>query len=52
MQYTRNQVGGIYKREIPASLREYDTEFMSNLAAGVFSVLGIFFLCFSLVLVL
>lgn len=41
MQYTRNQVGGVYKRPAPATLR--DNEDLVSIIAGAVGLLGIFF---------
>jgi len=49
--YSNNEVGGVYKAPVYES-SDYDTEFMQNLCGGVISMLGLFGLMFSLVLVL
>ena len=50
-KYSNNEVGGVYKRPVYSG-EDYDHDFMSALCDAVVGVLGIFALCFTLVLVL
>jgi len=49
---TNNEVGGVYKKPVQVHADDdFDIDFMKELAGGVFCVLGIFALAFSLILI-
>lgn len=50
-KYSNNEVGGVYKRPVYSG-EDFDDRFICGLCDAVVGVLGIFALCFALVLVL
>ena len=50
-KYSNNEVGGVYKRPVYSG-EDFDHSFIEGLCDAVVGVLGVFALCFALVLVL